>query len=102
MNAKKADKTVVTITKHSKLLLAVLALGKLKGYIHHYEIVNNVLNVEIGKLNSCNAIKPRFFVTLGEIDSFRQNAKAIQLSCAYLLLNERFGADKRMRLMSYV
>ena len=32
MNAKRSHKTVVTVKHHSKVLLAVLAMAKLKGY----------------------------------------------------------------------
>lgn len=70
MNAKKAGHKTITLNKYSKLLLSVLAVAKIKGYIKEYSIENNLLKIEINKLNKCNAIKPRFFVTIEEIDSF--------------------------------
>jgi len=70
LNAAKAGKTIVSITRHSKLLLSVLAIAKLKDYIKNYRVEKNVLNVEIGKLNFCKAIKPRFVVQVDEIEKY--------------------------------
>lgn len=70
LNADKAGKSTVSFKRHSKLLMSVLAIAKLKGYVKNYRIENNVVNVEIGKLNSCNAIKPRFVVQVEEIDKY--------------------------------
>lgn len=70
MNAKRANKSVVSVKHHSKVLLAVLALAKLRGYIKHYEITSGVLEIEMDKLNACGAIKPRFAVTSKEIARF--------------------------------
>lgn len=62
MNAKKAGKTSVTVKVHSKLLLSLLALAKLKGYVKSYSHGESGLMIEFGRLNGCNAIKPRFTV----------------------------------------
>ena len=70
LNAAKAGKTVVSINRHSKLLLSVLAIAKLKDYLKNYRVENNVLNVEISKLNFCKAIKPRFVVQVDEIEKY--------------------------------
>ena len=70
MNAKKARKEEVEIKKHSKLLLLVLAVAKLKGYIKSYAIEKTSLRVKIGKLNSCRAIKPRYMVHVDEIEKY--------------------------------
>ena len=70
MNAKLAGHTTVTLNFHSKLLMSVLAIAKLKGYIKDYSLENNNLVVQINKLNKCNSIKPRFFVTTEEIELF--------------------------------
>jgi small subunit ribosomal protein S8 len=70
LNAAKAGKTNVSINRHSKLLLSVLAIAKLKDYLKNYRVEKNVLNVEIGKLNFCRAIKPRFVVKVDEIEKY--------------------------------
>ncbi len=70
MNANRSGKTTVVITHHSKLLLSILAIAKLKSYVKNYRVENNVLTVEIDKLNGCNAIKPRFVVQVDEIDKY--------------------------------
>ena len=70
LNASKAGKTSLSVDRHSKLLISVLAIAKLKGYIKNYRVENNVLNIEIDKLNFCKAIKPRFVVQVDEIDKY--------------------------------
>jgi small subunit ribosomal protein S8 len=70
LNAERAGKNVISIKRHSKLLLSVLAIAKLRGYVKNYRLENNVLSVEIGKLNSCRAIKPRFVVQVDEIEKY--------------------------------
>lgn len=70
MNAAKAGKTDLEVSHHSKMLLSVLAIAKLKGYVRDYKAEGTKLRIELGKLNGCNAIKPRYMVTVGEIDKF--------------------------------
>ncbi len=70
MNAKRARKSTVRITQHSRLLLSVLAIAKLKGYVKHYAVDGRTLTVEIAKLNGCNAIKPRFMLQAAELEEF--------------------------------
>lgn len=70
LNASRAGKSSLQISRHSKLLLSVLALAKLKGYVKNYRAENNLINVEIGKLNLCKAIKPRFAVKVEEIEKY--------------------------------
>lgn len=70
LNAAKAGKTTLSVNRHSKLLLSVLAIAKLKDYVKNYRVENNVLNIEINKLNFCKAIKPRFVVQVKEIDKY--------------------------------
>ena len=72
LNASKAGKISLQLARHSKLLVSVLALAKLKGYVKNYRIENNLLNIEIGKLNMCRAIKPRFVVKVDEIEKYVQ------------------------------
>jgi small subunit ribosomal protein S8 len=70
MNAKKAGKTEVELKHHSKFLISVLALAKLKGYIKSYKVDETNLNVVIGKINGCKSIKPRFTVKVDQIAKY--------------------------------
>jgi len=70
LNASRAGKTTVLVKRHSKLLLSVLAIAKLRGYVKNYRVENNILNIEIGRLNSCRAIKPRFIVQVADIEKY--------------------------------
>ncbi len=72
MNAKRAHQSTVKVTQHSRLLLSVLAIAKLKGYVKHYAVDGRTLNIELDKLNACNAIKPRFMVQVAEYDIYVQ------------------------------
>jgi len=72
MNAKRARKDSVELRYHSKLLLSVLAIAKLKGYISSYKVQNNKLIVEIDKLNYCKAVKPRYTVKSDEIEKYER------------------------------
>ena len=82
MNAKRSKKKELTITHHSKLLASVLAIAKLNGYIKDFHVEGSKLKVTIGKLNGCNAIKPRYTVGVEQIDRYVQRylpAKGIGL-----------------------
>jgi|TARA_Y100000294_G_C8487443_1_gene309347 small subunit ribosomal protein S8 len=70
MNSKRAKKDSVVVKKHSKVLLGVLAIGKLKGYIKSYKVDGNDLKIEFGKLNYCKAVKPRYVVKADTIDKY--------------------------------
>ena len=69
MNAKKARKTSVVITRHSKLLRNVLDIAKDSGYLD-YEINGTEMTVTINKLNELKAIKPRYTVTVKSINKY--------------------------------
>jgi ribosomal protein S8 len=62
MNAKRARKNSVKVKMYSKLLLSILAIGKLKGHIKDYRVKGDHLEIEFDKLNACRAIKPRYMV----------------------------------------
>jgi len=70
MNAIRARKNSVSLKHSSKLLLSVLAIAKLKGYVKSYTMKKGLLEVEIGKLNACKSIKPRFMVSVNDIDKY--------------------------------
>lgn len=69
MNAKKAKKTNVVITKHSKLLRNILDIAKDSGYLD-YQINGTEIKVEIFKLNELKAIKPRYTVSVKNINKY--------------------------------
>jgi small subunit ribosomal protein S8 len=70
MNALRAEKDSVVVHAHSKLLLSILALAKLKGYVKNYKTEGNSVTIEFAKLNGCNAIKPRYFVKVVDIEKY--------------------------------
>jgi len=70
MNAKRASKSSADIKRYSKVLLGILAIGKLKGYIKDYKTKGTDLSIEFGKLNACRAIKPRYVVRAKTIDKY--------------------------------
>lgn len=70
MNALRARKDQVTVKAHSKLLVSILAIAKLKGYVKDYKITGNDATIHFNKLNGCNAIKPRFIVSADEYESY--------------------------------
>jgi len=70
MNAKRARKNTVLIKKYSKVLLSILAIGKLKGFIKEYKTKEEYLSIKFGKLNACKAIKPRYMVKAEMINKY--------------------------------
>lgn len=75
-NATRALSKKVTLNK-SKLLVKILDKLKENNYIGGYKIVEDgkqgILSVDlVGTINSCNVIKPRFPVTVAELESFEQ------------------------------
>ncbi|MBX4211850.1 30S ribosomal protein S8 [Candidatus Pacearchaeota archaeon] len=72
MNAVRAGKHSVHLKHHSRMLLSVLALAKLREYVKAYKLENGVLIVEVGRLNGCRAIKPKYMVT---VDNFEEYVK---------------------------
>ena len=70
MNAVKAGEMTVSFKRHSKLLLSVLAIAKLKGYVKSYKVDGINLTVEILSLNGCKAIKPRFLIHNEDINKY--------------------------------
>jgi small subunit ribosomal protein S8 len=69
MNAKRAGKISCSVPS-SKLLIAVLKMLKKEGYVNDYRQENSKVTIEIGKINECKAIKPRFYVTISNCNKF--------------------------------
>ena len=70
MNALRAGKESADVGKHSKVLVGILAIGKIRGYIKEYKVDGNKLHIEFGKLNACKAVKPRYIVKVQEVDKY--------------------------------
>jgi small subunit ribosomal protein S8 len=73
-NAKKARKDVVKIKRISNLLIEVLKIMKQKNAIKKYKIDSKEKSIEItiGELSECKAIKPRFSVDKIQIEKYRR------------------------------
>ena len=73
-NAKKAKKEVVKIIRISNLLIEILKIMKQEGVIKKYKIDSKTKSIEInlGDLIECKAIKPRFSVDKNQIEKYRR------------------------------
>jgi len=73
-NAKKAGKDNVKIKIISNLLIEVLKIMKQKGAIKRYKInvKDKSLEVTIGDLSECKAVKPRFSANKEQIEKYRR------------------------------
>jgi small subunit ribosomal protein S8 len=70
MNCKKANKNETIVIPATKLLLEVLKMMKKNGYIENFKVEEDKFKkivIELGRLNKCNSIKPRFYVKKKEI-----------------------------------
>jgi len=67
MNAKRSHKSSVIVDRHSNLLINVLEIAKKEGYIKDYKKDGKKLEIKIGDIMKCAAVKPRFDVTKEEI-----------------------------------
>lgn len=70
MNAKNSGKSEISVNRFSKLLLKILDIAEKSNYIEGYKINKKKLEIKIGELNNCKAIKPRFTVTKSEINKY--------------------------------
>ena len=73
-NAKKAGKEEVKINRISNLLIEILKIMKQKGAIKKYKIntKEKSLEITIGDLWECKAVKPRFTVDKTMIERYRR------------------------------
>ena len=69
MNAKRANKKFVVVTRQSKLLISILEIMKQYGYIE-YAVEENKITVTMKELNECMAIKPRYSVGKDSIQDY--------------------------------
>ena len=73
-NAKKARKTEVKIKRISNLLIEVLKIMKQEGAVKKYKInsKDKTIEVSVGDVTDCKAIKPRFTVDKTQIEKYRR------------------------------
>jgi len=73
-NAKKARKDTVKIKRISNLLIEVLKIMKQKEAIKKYKInaKDKTLEITVGDLTECRAIKPRFTCKVENIEKYRR------------------------------
>jgi len=73
-NAKKARKENVKIKRISNLLIEILKIMKQEGVIKKYKInsKDKSIDITIGDLLACKAIKPRFTVGKENIEKYRR------------------------------
>ena len=69
MNAKKSGKKTLLVAKSSKLLKNVLNLAKEKGYLN-FTIEGNEVRIEINNINEIKTIKPRYTVSVENLDKY--------------------------------
>jgi len=71
MNAKRIEKRELVIKRYSKVLLALFEMMKSNGHIDfEVDAEAKTVSVKILKLNECRAVKPRYFVAVGDIDKY--------------------------------
>lgn len=73
-NAKKAGKEIIKINRISNLLIEILKIMKQENAIKRYKIdrERKTVQVTIGELFDCRAIKPRFTVKKEYIEKYRR------------------------------
>jgi len=69
MNAKRARKESVVVTKPTKLLMKIFEMMKQYGYID-YENQEDKIKINIKQVNECKSIKPRYSVNKGNIEKY--------------------------------
>lgn len=69
MNAKRAGKTELVVTKNSKLLRNILDIAKQQGYLDYSE-EGNKIKIDLKNLNEIKAIKPRYTVPVKNINLY--------------------------------
>ncbi len=69
MNAKRAGKTELVVSKNSKLLRNILDIAKEQGYLEYSEDGTKI-KIKLKDLNEIRAIKPRYTVHVKNINSY--------------------------------
>jgi len=73
LNCKKANKKETIVIPATNLILEVLKIMKKEGYIKNFKVEEDKFKkivIQIGKINKCGSIKPRFYVKKDELDKY--------------------------------
>jgi ribosomal protein S8 len=101
MNAEKTEKKEVILKRHSKFLIQVLEKMKEKKHIE-LKIEGINLIIKILNLNECKSIKPRFYVSMNEIDKYARrflpsrNFGVMLISTSRGLLNQHEAKENKI------
>jgi small subunit ribosomal protein S8 len=103
-NAKRARKESVKIKIVSNLLIEILKIMKQKEAIKRYKVNSKERNVEVvlGELMDCKAIKPRFSVQKDEVEKYRKrylparNVGTMIVSTSKGLMTHQEAEEKEM------
>ncbi len=73
-NARRARKNVVKLNIISNMLIEILKIMKQKGAIKKYKIdsKDKAIEITLGDLTECKAIKPRFTCDKSQIEKYRR------------------------------
>lgn len=73
-NAKRANKENAKVKRISNLLIEILKIMKSRNAIKKYKIdvKGKGVNISVGELLNCKAIKPRFTVNKNQIEKYRR------------------------------
>ena len=73
-NAKRARKETLEVKRISGLFIEVLKVMKQKGAIKRYkmDLKQKTVEIDIGDLSECRAVKPRFTVKKTDIEKYRR------------------------------
>ena len=73
-NAKKARKGIIRISRISNLLIEILKIMKQNGAVKRYKInpKDKSIEITIGDLVECKAIKPRYTVKVDQMEKYRR------------------------------
>nr|AJS12623.1 30S ribosomal protein S8 [uncultured archaeon] len=70
LNAKRIGKEQVVVKRASKLLLNVLEIAQKYEYIKDFKKTGKSIEIIIGNINNCGAVKPRFNVTRKTLEKY--------------------------------
>lgn len=70
VNAKNAGKTSVESKFISKPMVALMEIAKSNNYIKNFKVDDKKMVIEIGEVNKCGAIKPRYYVKKNGIEKY--------------------------------
>ena len=101
MNARRVEKTQVSIKRKSKFLIQLFEMMKKKGHIDFKEEGNEVV-VTIKDLHECRAIKPRYYAKVENLDKYlrrflpSRNFGTVAISTSSGLIDQDKAYEKKI------